>query len=211
VASQLVIAFPGRTGLLDARNRRLDPFRFEAADRATVNKTRAVRRSSKIAAFMTSFSTHAGDGDFERQNGLWSQWERYAGPDGFCIVFDTAAMGDLLAKEFDSAYWVRLALNPVRYSGADVPIDRLMPELINAGEDVFRQFMRGEELQEFAVPEFLMGATLLKDAAYREEREVRIVAIPGTKKLMARGLRIHPDRFKRQACRGGAGIRADQP
>jgi hypothetical protein len=71
--------------------------------------------------------------------------------------------------------------------------------------------MRGEELQEFAVPEFLMGATLLKDPAYREEREVRIVAIPGTKKLMARGLRIHPDRFKRQACRGGAGIRADQP
>ena len=71
-----------------------------------------------------------------------------------------------------------------------------MPELINAGEDVFRQFMRGEELQEFAVPEFLMGSTLLKDVGYWEEREVRIVAIPGTEKLMKRGLAEHPGRFK---------------
>ena len=158
----------------------------------------AVRRSSKIAAFMTSFSTHATDGEFERANGVWSQWDRYAGPDGFCIVFDTAAMGDLLGEEFAGAYWVRLALEPVRYSGPEVPIERLMPELISAGEDVFRQFMNGDDLQEFAVPEFLMGATLLKDADYRKEREVRIVAIPGTEKLMARGLRTYPGRFKRQ-------------
>jgi hypothetical protein len=157
-----------------------------------------VRRSSKIAAFMTSFSTHAADGEFERVNGLWSQWDRYAGPDGFCIVFDTAALADMLGAEFDGAYWVRLALEPVRYSGPDVPMDRLMPELINASEDVFRQFMGGVDLQEFAVPEFLMGATLLKDVEYREEREVRIVAIPGTEKLMARGLRAYPGRFKKQ-------------
>ena len=158
----------------------------------------AVRRSSRIAAFMTSFSTHAADGEFERENGVWSQWNRYAGPNGFCIVFDTDAISDLLAREFDSAYWVRLALESVRYSGLDVPVDKLMPELVNAGEEVFRQFMHGEDLQEFAVPEFLMGATLLKDADYREEREVRIVAIPGTEKLMARGLRTYPGRFSKQ-------------
>jgi hypothetical protein len=183
--------------------------RFNKQDRGLGGATRmfealygasfaAIRSSFKIAAFMTSFSTHAGDGDIERENGLWSQWERYAGPDGYCIVFDTAAMCDLLGAEFDGAYWVRLALEPVRYSGPEIPIERLMPELINAGEDVFRQFMRGEDLQEFAVPEFLMASTLLKDVGYREEREVRIVAIPGTEKLMARGLRTYPGRFKKQ-------------
>jgi len=77
----------------------------------------AARSSFEIAAFMTSFSTHAGDGDFERENGLWSQWERYAGADGYCIVFDTAAMCDLLGAEFDGSYWVRLDLDSVRYSG----------------------------------------------------------------------------------------------
>jgi len=43
-----------------------------------------------------------------------------------------------------------------------------------------------------------MGATLLKDVGYREEREVRIVAIPGTEKLMALGLRANPGRFTKQ-------------
>lgn len=48
------------------------------------------------------------------------------------------------------------------------------------------------------MPEFLMGSTLLKDVGCREEREVRIVAIPGTEKLMKRGLADHPGRFKNQ-------------
>jgi hypothetical protein len=72
----------------------------------------------------------------------------------------------------------------------------LLPELIEAGSDVFLQYLRGFDIQEFAVPQFLMGSTLLTDASYREEREVRIVTIPGTAKLMARGLRDYPDRFK---------------
>ncbi len=55
--------------------------------------------------------------------------------------------------------------------------------------------MLGATLQEMAVPEFLMGATLLKDGNYREEREVRIVAIPGTE-LKARALKEYPNKFK---------------
>jgi hypothetical protein len=78
---------------------------------------------TKLEAFMTSFSTHAADGDFEREHGLWSQWERYAGPDGYCIVFDTAEMCEILGREFDRDYWVRLALEPVRYSAEDASID----------------------------------------------------------------------------------------
>jgi hypothetical protein len=38
-----------------------------------------------IDAFTTSFTTHAADSPFERENGLLSQWTEYA-PDGFCIV-----------------------------------------------------------------------------------------------------------------------------
>jgi len=41
-----------------------------------------------------------------------------------------------------------------------------------------------------------MGATLLKDGNYREEREVRIVAIPGTEELKARALKEYPNEFK---------------
>jgi hypothetical protein len=153
---------------------------------------------TRIEAFMTSFSTHAADSDFEREHVLWSQWERYAGSDGYCIVFDTAGMCDLLGRESDGRYWVRLALEPVRYCAADTRIDDLLPELVDAGSDVFLQYLRGLDLQEFAGPQFLEGSTLLKDADYREEREVRVVAIPGTEKLMERGLREYPNKFKRQ-------------
>lgn len=149
---------------------------------------------TKLEAFMASFSSHAADSAFERENGLWSQWENYAGFDGFCIVLDTAEMGKLLQK--DPRYWVRLTLEPARYASEGTPVNDLLPEFINAGADVFLQYMKGFDIQEMAVAEFLMGSTLLKRAKYREEREVRIVAIPGTEKLDARGRHDYPDRWK---------------
>src|SRR5579871_2942350 len=66
-----------------------------------------------LDAFSVSFTTHANDGEFEREHGLPSQWTNYAGPDGFCLVFDTPQMANHLGREFDSRYWVRLALDPV--------------------------------------------------------------------------------------------------
>ncbi len=63
---------------------------------------------------MASFTTHADDSEFEREHGLLSQWEGYAGPDGLCLVFDTSAMVQHLGLEMDSQYWVRLTLDPVR-------------------------------------------------------------------------------------------------
>ena len=56
-----------------------------------------------LDAFMVSFSTHAGDGDAEREHGLQSQWKEYAGPDGFCLVFDTKQMAEHLGSEMDRA------------------------------------------------------------------------------------------------------------
>jgi hypothetical protein len=149
---------------------------------------------SALDAFMVSFSTHAGDGEFEREHGLLSQWEGYAGPDGFCLVFDTPTMARHLGQEKDSRYWVHLTLEPVRY--ADAPVEKLFPELVDASADTLRQFLTGVRYPEMAVPEFLAGATLLKGAAFRPEREVRIIAIPGTKRLSDQAVKEHEDNFK---------------
>lgn len=147
-----------------------------------------------LDAFMVSFSTHAGDGDAEREHGLQSQWKEYAGPDGFCLVFDTKRMAEHLGNEMDSRYWVRLTLDPVRYSGA--PVGQIFPELVSKSADTLRQFLAGTPFPEMAVPEFLAGATLLKNSDYREERELRIVAIPGTKQLSDQAVKDHPQAFK---------------
>ena len=44
--------------------------------------------------FITSFCTHAGDSDYERHNGLLSQWRGYGRDSGFAIVFDTKSLWD---------------------------------------------------------------------------------------------------------------------
>ena len=47
-----------------------------------------------------------------------------------------------------------------------------------------------------AVQQFLVGSTLLKDASYRPEREIRIVGIPGTQRMSDQAAHDHPAIFK---------------
>jgi hypothetical protein len=148
-----------------------------------------------LDAFVTSFSAHSTDSDFDREHGLWTQWRDYAGLDGYCIVLDTKAMAPLLAEECDVRYWAHMKLDPVRY--LDQPIAELFPELIEAAGQTLEQFMAGVREPEMAVQRFLIGATLLKDAKYRSERELRVVAIPGTEQMSSIALRDHPYSFKR--------------
>jgi hypothetical protein len=99
----------------------------------------------------------------------------------------------MLGREMDSRYWARLTLDPVRY--ADRPVEDIFPELVDGLADTLRQFIDGVKLPEMAVREFLAGATLLKGAAYKSEREVRIVAIPGTANLAKYAGREFPAEF----------------
>jgi len=134
--------------------------------------------SRAVDAFTTSFSTHAADGDYERENGLESQWNCY-GKDGFCIVFDTVEMCRSLKVESDTHDWTHLNLDPVRYAVEGIGLREHFPELVAAAEVSIGQFLDGVRNPEMGIIQFLEGATLLKHADFLPEREVRIVAIPG--------------------------------
>jgi hypothetical protein len=148
---------------------------------------------SALDAYLFSFSTHAEDTEFDREHGIRSQWDGYAGPEGYCLVFDIGEVARILGQEMDTRYWVRLTLDPVRY--ADRPVEDIFPELVDASADTLRQFIDGIRFPEMAVPEFLAGTTLLKGAAYKSEREVRIVAIPGTAETAKHAANEYPDEF----------------
>jgi hypothetical protein len=148
---------------------------------------------STLDAYLFSFSTHFEDTVFDREHGIRSQWDGYAGPEGYCLVFDIGEVAQALGREMDTRYWARLTLDPVRY--ADQPVDDLFPELVHASADTLRQFIDGVSLPEMAVPEFLAGTTLLKGAAYKSEREVRIVAIPGTAGMAKYAAQEYPSQF----------------
>jgi hypothetical protein len=152
-------------------------------------------RFGALDAFVVSFSTHADDDDFVRANGLPSQWTEYAGPNGLCIVMDTTALATHLGIEADNRYWIGPRLDPVRYAGA--PIEELFPELVDASGKTLQRFLAGEKTPDMGVPDFLAGATLLKAAEFRSEREVRIVGIAGNGALSDQAVRDHSSTFKR--------------
>jgi pimeloyl-ACP methyl ester carboxylesterase len=136
---------------------------------------------SSLDPYLFSFSTHADDTAYEREHGVRSQWDRYTGGDGFCLVFDLREVAEMLKQEGQARYWAWLTLDPVRYT--DTPIENLFPDMVSGLADILRQVILGVKTPEAATKEFLRGTTLLKDANYTSEREVRIVAIPGTRSL----------------------------
>jgi hypothetical protein len=148
---------------------------------------------SAIDPYLFSFSTHGEDTAFDREHGIRSQWDGYAGPEGYCLVFDIAAVAQMLKREGEARYWTWLMLEPVRY--ADRPVEEIFPELVLGSADTLRRFIDGEILPEMAIPEFLRGTTLLKGVSYKSEREVRIVAIPGTAETARYAAKEYPDQF----------------
>ena len=148
---------------------------------------------SALDAYLFSFSTHADDTAFDREHGIRSQWEQYAGPEGYCFVFDIGKIARMLKQEGNTRYWAWLMLEPVRY--ADQPVADIFPELVRGLADTLRQFMAGVKLPEAAAREFLIGTTLLKDGSYKSEREVRVVAIPGTEKAAKYASKQYPREF----------------
>jgi hypothetical protein len=67
------------------------------------------------------------------------------------------------------------------------------PELIAAARSSINQFLNGVKNPEMAIVQFLEGATLMKHADFIEEREVRIVAIPGAEGYQKQGTIENPD------------------
>jgi hypothetical protein len=84
-----------------------------------------LRSAAPLDMYVTSFCTHAND-RYAREHGLLSQWRGYGGggDGGYCIVFDTAGLVDLLQREFAAHYWVMaLKLGQVHYYTKDFSVE----------------------------------------------------------------------------------------
>jgi hypothetical protein len=93
---------------------------------------------SALDAYLFSFSTHATDDSFDREHGIRSQWDRYAGLDGYCLVFDIRDIAEMLKTEGAARYWSWLMLEPVRY--ADRMVEEIFPELIDSAADTLGNY-----------------------------------------------------------------------
>jgi hypothetical protein len=161
--------------------------------------------------FIASFCSHVNDQSYEKENGLLSQWRGYGKDGGFCIVFDTSAFVTVLEAEFNAYNWTHLRIAPVHYAYEGNEVDTLFPELVERCEAFFARPLDNQHplVEETGLAAFFMSACpLFKHQGFREEREVRIVAIPGSREV----LRSHPEydvseRWKAIHVRGDANIR----
>ena len=172
--------------------------------------------NSLAEPFIASFCSHANDQPYEKENGLLSQWRGYGNDGGFCIVFDTAALVTLLEAEFNGFNWVHLTIAPVCYATDGISIKTIFPTLIEQCGRFYSRTADGQNPiphDESLTSLFISGATRLKHQGFREEREVRVVAIPATSKILASELRVKhpdycsPDRWKRVHVRNVKEIR----
>jgi hypothetical protein len=138
------------------------------------------RSPARLDIYVTSFCTHAND-PYAKEHGLLSQWRGYGGEGGYCIVFDTAALIELLQREFGAHYWfMPLKLAQVHYRTADLSVEDVFAPLLIETHKLFSALLDRKEIPEEAIAYFLWAASLLKHQGFREENEARIVAIPST-------------------------------
>ena len=189
------------TGGIDACSRDL------AADLLTALYTSAFKpeSASELAVtagtpYIASLCSHRSE-DYERENGLLSQWRGYGGESGFCLVFDTKGLADMLGAEFDTFGYTHLNMGEAHYASPDKSMAALFPSLFDCCEKILLSLLKGEAVVSDAIKEFFPASTLVKHQAFREEREVRIVGIPITEPMRQLITKENP----------GVGVRASRP
>jgi hypothetical protein len=159
-----------------------------------VPRNRVERRSAKseieslykktftqfVSPYITSFTTHAADADFDGENGVLDQWSKY-GRHGYAIVFDTKFLNDLLNREFDTHLYTQTTFSNVVYNfGIDhfkASFEQLITEaawFIWDKAPLPKGYARAEEF----INDFIKTTCSFKHSDWSKEREVRIVAHP---------------------------------
>jgi hypothetical protein len=130
----------------------------------------------------TSFCSHVADQPYEREHGLLSQWRGYGKDGGFCLVFDTADIWKLFEQERFTYFYAYTDLQEAHYPrGGAKPLNSFA-ELLDISETVIKRALSNDRnftVDPVLLP-FLASATAFKHQGFYEEREVRLVAMPGT-------------------------------
>ena len=136
--------------------------------------------------FISSFCSHAYDHQYVRENGLLSQWRGYGGKGRYALVFNTRQLDDLLALEWRAHFWAGLIIDKVVYFEGPGTLEKEFPEILASSTTFISKFLDRQSCTEINLfTPFIQAATLLKHRGFREEREVRIVAMPHSERAFA--------------------------
>ena len=123
---------------------------------------------SALDPYLFSFSTHAEDTSFDREHGIRSQWDSYAGPGGYCLVFDIGEVARMLGREGNARYWAWLMLEPVRY--ADRPVEEEYPDQFDTTAPLPEIKVRADTGKRYVVLFDGLGVAVAGQARHRRTR-----------------------------------------
>lgn len=151
-----------------------------------------------VEPYITSFCSHFHDSNYEAVNGLLSQWNRYGGDEAYVIVFDTLGLEELLEKEREFYGYYFFDFFEVIYNDDNLDF---MNEFESEIEKLFSlvrdSIFDQENVDPFSVfDDLVRSASRLKHRAFKEEREVRIVACPATRNLEEYLKEENPNSYK---------------
>jgi Protein of unknown function (DUF2971) len=127
--------------------------------------------------FIVSFCGHKEE--YERANGLLSQWRGYGKDSGYAIVFDTKVVSDMRKRELESYLYDYSAMGDVVYDGDEDLFRAQFKELIDAVNLDGSKILRGEKGPYTDLNNaFIKHVPRYKHRGFREEKEIRIVVSP---------------------------------
>jgi len=143
----------------------------------------------KLNVYVTSFCYSTPDAALEE--GLLSQWRGYGHDGGYAIIFDTKGLSNLLEKEQEQYTYPFLNFSDVDYHHNDwendknrhletIEWERKVKEIVS---DIVVDGDFEKKAAELAQPTIML-AIRHKHQGFKEEREVRIVAVQFPKNMI---------------------------
>lgn len=131
-----------------------------------------------FSPYISSFCSHNFNNDYEKENGLLSQWRGYGDDGRFAIVFDTMELEKILQKEESSYRYSYITLSEVIYNDEYIMNNIRIQKIIDEAFGIVKSQIEGTEIIPPEINNFLSTACRVKHQGFREEREVRIIATP---------------------------------
>jgi hypothetical protein len=136
----------------------------------------------RLEPFVASFCSHRADSPYDAEHGLLSQWRAYGRDDGVCVVFDYDSLVAVVRQESKRRSYHQIALVDVVYDANEPTVEEAIDHVFNVFLEkalgfIARSKHSFDEMDEL-IATFVEGACRVKHAAFREEREVRLFAVP---------------------------------
>jgi Protein of unknown function (DUF2971) len=148
--------------------------------------------------FIISFCAHADE--YEKKNGLLSQWRAYSGKSGYAIAFDCKSLHDFVKLDVDSFACNGVHFSDVVYDGDENKFEEEFSDLLDVLSNTLPKLFNQEypDLNPIFAP-FITAATRFKHRGFSEEHEVRFVVPPISADWMKRLENEQPEDHKKLA------------